>query len=102
MFWAGFIICLFVSLLLFLFGYLIAQKKQLSLISGYDEKTYKGDKEKLAKSVGTFCMIIGILTILLPIGLQFVSSYIGIVYGIIVIASTIGLIIYINLINKEA
>lgn len=100
MFWGGFITCLLVSLLLFLFGYLIAQKKQLSLIAGYDEKSYKGDKEKLAKSVGSFCMLIGVLTVLLPIGLEFIGSFIGIIYTIIVIAGTIGLIIYINLINR--
>ncbi len=101
MFWGGFITCLFVSLLLFFFGYLIWYKKNLSLIAGYDEHTYKGDKDKLAKSVGSFCMIIGVLTLILPIGLEFIGSFIGLIYTIIIIAGTIGLIIYINLINKE-
>lgn len=100
MFWPAFFTCFFVSLILFLFGYLIGKKKQLSLIAGYDEKTYKGDKDKLAKAVGSFSMIIGALTILFPIGLEFIGSFIGIIYTIIVIAGTIGLIIYINLINK--
>lgn len=100
MFWAGFITCLLVSLLMFLFGYLIGQKKQLSLIAGFDEKTYKGDKEKLAKSVGSFCMLIGVLTILLPIGLEFLGSFVGVIYAIIVVVGTIALIIYINLVNK--
>lgn len=98
MFWGAFITCLLVSFFLFLFGYLIGKKKQLSLIAGFDEKTYKGDKDKLAKSVGSFCMLIGILTILLPLGLEFVGFLTGIIYSIIVVAGTIGLIIYINLI----
>ncbi|CAM5209465.1 hypothetical protein UACE39S_06534 [Ureibacillus acetophenoni] len=100
MFLPAFIICLFVGLLLFLFGFLIGKKKQLTLIAGYDEKTYKGDKEKLAKAVSSFCILIGVLTILFPIGLEFIGNFIGFIYTIIVFVGTIGLVIYVNLLNK--
>lgn len=92
----GFITCLFVSLLLFLFSYLIWRKKQLSLISGYKEETFKGDKNKLAKAVGSFLMVNGILTLILPFALEFIGSFTGIIFMIIIILGTTGLIILIN------
>lgn len=101
MLWVGFITCFFVSLLLFFFSYLIWKKKNLSLIAGFDEQTYKGDKNKLAKAVGSFCMIIGILTLILPFALEFSGDIGGILYTVFVIIGTIGVIIYINLINKN-
>ncbi|MFJ7934077.1 DUF3784 domain-containing protein [Sporosarcina sp. NPDC096371] len=96
-----FIVCLFVSLLLFFFSYSIWKKKNLSFIAGYDENTFKGDKNKLAKAVGSITMIIGIVTLLLPFALEFIGSFVGILFGTIVFVGTIGLVIYINAINKE-
>ncbi|VDG98072.1 Uncharacterised protein [Lysinibacillus sphaericus] len=46
MFLGGFIACLFVSVFCFLFRYLIWRKKELSLISGYNEKTYSAIRLK--------------------------------------------------------
>lgn len=94
---AGIITCTFVGIICFLFGYLIWSKKQLSLIAGFDEKTYKGDKNKLAKTAGLFTIGVGILTILLPISLEFIGSFTGILYTIIIILGTIGVVIYLNL-----
>ncbi|WP_432363751.1 DUF3784 domain-containing protein [Sporosarcina sp. UB5] len=96
MFWGALITCLFVSILCFLFSYLIWKKREFSLIAGYNEESFKGDKEKLAKSVGLFLLIIGLLTLLLPFGLEFIGSVAGTLFAIIVIVGTIGLIIYIN------
>ena len=100
MFLGVFITCLFVSTICFLFGYLIWKKKQLSLISGYNEKTYSGDKEKLAYGVGLLLTGIGVLTLLLPFGLEFIGSITGNLYGIIVIVSTVACVVYIRSINK--
>ena len=100
MFLGSFITCLFVSIICFLLGYLIWKKKELSLISGYNEKTYSGDKDKLAYGVGLLLTGIGVLTLLLPFGLQFIGSIIGIFYGIIVVVSIVACVVYIKSINK--
>ncbi|MDR4888197.1 DUF3784 domain-containing protein [Fredinandcohnia sp. QZ13] len=97
---AGFITCFFAGLLCILLGFLIWKKKQLSLIAGYNEETYKGDKEKLAKVVGLFTIIVGLLTILLPFGLEFVSELFGLLFGAIITIGSIVLIIYVNKFNK--
>lgn len=100
MFLGGFIACLFVSIICFLFGYLIWKKKELSLISGYNEKTYSGDRDKLAYGVGLLLIGIGVLTLLLPFGLEFIGSIIGTLYGIIVVVSIVTCVVYIKSINK--
>lgn len=100
MFLAGLITCLLVSVILFLFSYLIWKKKELSFISGYNEQTFKGDKNKLAKAVGSFLMVIGILTLILPFVLEFIGSIGGILFTITIIIGIIGLVVYINAINK--
>ena len=100
MFLGGFITCLLVSIICFLFSYLIWKKKEFSFISGYNEKTYSGDKEKLARGVGLLLLEIGILTFFLPFGLEFIGSVIGILYGIIVVISIVVCIGYIKSINK--
>ncbi|MEK5440431.1 MULTISPECIES: DUF3784 domain-containing protein [unclassified Fredinandcohnia] len=97
---AGFIICFIVGLLCIFMGYLTWKKKILSLIAGYNEETFKGDKEKLAKAVGVFTIIIGVLTILLPFGLEFISEWVGLLFGAITFVGTILLIIYVNQLNR--
>ncbi|WP_369902814.1 DUF3784 domain-containing protein [Bacillus manliponensis] len=96
---AGFVVCVIVSLIMFLFGYLIWKKKKLHLIAGYNEKEFTGNKEKLAKISGVFSICIGILTLLLPFGLEFIGDFVGIIFAITVALSTIGVIIYMNLIQ---
>ncbi|MEH7382771.1 DUF3784 domain-containing protein [Bacillus sp. JJ1533] len=99
---AGFIVCFFVGLFCIFMGFLIWKKKQLSLIAGYKEDAYKDDKKKLAKVVGLFTIVIGLLTILLPFGLEFISELFGLLFGAIVVLGSIVLVIYINKINKPA
>lgn len=93
---AGFVVCGIVSFIMFMFGYLIWKKKQLYLIAGYNEKEFKGNKEKLAKVAGMFSIFIGILTVALPFGLEYINEFVGIFFSIIVVLSTIGVIIYVN------
>nr|WP_304220292.1 DUF3784 domain-containing protein [Fredinandcohnia onubensis] len=96
---AGFITCFIVGLLCVFMGFLVWKKKMLSLIAGYNEETFKGDKEKLAKAVGVFTIMIGVLTILLPFGLEFISEWIGLLYGAITVVGSIVLIVYVNKLN---
>ncbi|WP_010678046.1 DUF3784 domain-containing protein [Bacillus timonensis] len=98
---AGFIICFLVGFLCIFMGLLIWKKKQLFLIAGYNEETYKGDKEKLAKAVGLFTIFIGILTMLLPFGLEFISEWIGLLFGLITVAGSIALIVFVNILNQS-
>ena len=53
----GIITCIFVSVLLFLFSFVIWKKKDLSFVAGYNEQTFIGDKNKLANAVGAFLMV---------------------------------------------
>lgn len=96
---AGFITCFLVGVLCIFMGYLTWKKKMLSLIAGYNEETFKGDKEKLAKAVGVFTIIIGLLTIFLPFGLEYLSEWVGLLFGAITLVGTIVLIIYVNKLN---
>lgn len=92
----GIITCIFVSVLFFLFSFLIWKKKDLSLISAYNEQTFKGDKHKLAKGVGIFLLIIGLLILILPFALEFSGNIGGTIVVIMMIIGIIGLAIYIN------
>ncbi|ACK58827.1 conserved hypothetical protein [Bacillus cereus B4264] len=67
---AGFLVCLFVGLLIIFLGYQIHVKKRLFLLAGYQEETFVGDKNKLAKLSGAFSYIVGVATIILPLGLE--------------------------------
>jgi Domain of unknown function (DUF3784) len=96
---AGFITCFIVGLLCTFMGFLVWKKKMLSLIAGYNEETFKGDKEKLAKAVGVFTIMIGVLTTLLPFGLEFISEWVGLLYGAITVVGSIVLLIYVNKLN---
>ncbi|WP_438313190.1 DUF3784 domain-containing protein [Sporosarcina sp. FA9] len=87
---------LFASTFCIIFGYLIWKKEELSLISGYNEKTFSGDKEKLARGIGILLIVIGILTILLPFGLEFVGSITGIIYGFIVVVGSVVTYLYVK------
>jgi len=96
---AGFITCFIVGILCIFMGFLVWKKKMLSLIAGYNEESFKGDKEKLAKAVGVFTIMIGVFTILLPFGLEFISEWIGLLYGAITVVGSIVLVIYVNKLN---
>ncbi|MGN1400317.1 MAG: DUF3784 domain-containing protein [Bacillus sp. (in: firmicutes)] len=48
-------------------GYLIGVKKMLSLIIGFSDSTFYGDKNKYAKRTGLTAIILGILVLVLPL-----------------------------------
>lgn len=97
----GIITSLFTSGLLFFFSYLIWKKQQLTLIAGFNEDTFKGDKNKLAKAVGLFLMICGILMLILPLGLEFAGSIAGQVISILIIVGIVVLVVYIHRLGKS-
>lgn len=72
-------------------GYLVWFKKMLFFIAGYNEATFTGDKEQLAKSTGIIAILAGILVIILPFALEFFGKIAVVVFcalilfGIVVI-----------------
>ena len=96
----GVIACIFVSVLLSLFSFVIWKKKDLSFVAGYNEQTVSGDPHKLANAVGIFLMISAVLTLILPFALVFIGAIAGILFATIFITGMVGLVIYIKLINK--
>ncbi|MEN1935268.1 DUF3784 domain-containing protein [Paenibacillus sp. 102] len=98
----GFIICFLVGMLIIILGYQIHMKKRLFLLAGYQEETFVGDKEKLARISGFFSYVIGIITVLLPFALEAIGDAAGIGYGIFVVISTMVLVIWSNVINKPS
>ena len=98
----GFITCIVMALIMIIMGYQIHIKKKLWLIAGYQEETFVGDKERLAKVSGVFLYILGITTFLLPFGLESIGNIAVIVFGIFVILGTILVIIWANSINKHS
>lgn len=90
------IICSLISLFICYIGYLIWKKKKLHLIAGYDENSFYGNHEKLAKTVGIFSFFIGIKTFLLPFGVHLFGPSAGLGYILLVVAASIGLVIKVN------
>ncbi|MTH54620.1 DUF3784 domain-containing protein [Bacillus mangrovi] len=95
----GYLVCAAVGILLFVMAYLIWKKKHLYLIAGYSEEAFKGDKEKLARTMGLFCAVIGLLTLFLPFGLDFIGDAAGIAFGAVVYLSAVFLVIYVQLLK---
>nr|WP_239581468.1 DUF3784 domain-containing protein [Jeotgalibacillus terrae] len=95
------IVCFFVSGILFFFSYQIGKKKELTLIAGFNEETFKGDKNKLAGATGLYLMILGILMLVFPLGFAFFGSIAGQVLFVLVIVTTILLIWYMNRLSKS-
>ena len=98
---AGFLVCLFVGLLIIFLGYQIHVNKKLFLLAGYQEETFVGDKNKLAKLSGVFSYIVRVATILLPFGLEKIGDVVGIVYAILIVLGTIVFLIKANMLNKS-
>ncbi|MBX4163801.1 DUF3784 domain-containing protein [Priestia megaterium] len=74
-----------VSLICFLFSYLIGYKKMLFLIIGYKDELFLGDKDKLSKRVGIIAFLLGIITLLLPLGVNWLGNIVINIYVFIVI-----------------
>ncbi|USK99875.1 DUF3784 domain-containing protein [Bacillus tropicus] len=97
---SGFVVCTLVGLIIVIMGYLIHIKKQLFLIAGYQDATFIGDKNKLAKLFGIFAYIVGIATFLLPIGLEFFGGISGKIYATCVVVGTAFVLVRKQMLNK--
>lgn len=95
-----FVICTLVSLVIMIIGYQIHIKKHLFLIAGYQENTFIGDKNKLAKLFGIFAYIVGIVTFLFPFGLKAFGDIAGIIYAVCICGGVIVVLIWKQIINK--
>lgn len=62
----GTLITIGIGIIIIYFGYLIRVKKMLSLIIGYDDNTFYGDKDKYAKRMGLTTIILGLIVITIP------------------------------------
>ncbi|MGG3801722.1 DUF3784 domain-containing protein [Metabacillus fastidiosus] len=101
MFLGGVITCALVGFISIFLGYLIWIKKELSIIAGFNDKIFKGDRNKLAKAYGLFAIFIGILTFILPFALEFDKSVFVIIYTIIVILGSIFVRVYAHKLNNS-
>ncbi|MDW4525428.1 DUF3784 domain-containing protein [Rossellomorea marisflavi] len=101
MLWGAIVGSLFASLFLFGSAYLIWYKKDLTFIAGYDEKKFKGDKVRLARAYGIFCLASGILTVFLPFALEFIGSYAGALFGTWITVGVLVLSFYSKSLNNE-
>ncbi|MEI4800852.1 DUF3784 domain-containing protein [Bacillus sp. FJAT-51639] len=98
----GFITCIVIALIMIIMGYQIHIKKKLWLIAGYQEETFVGDKERLAKVSGVFLYVVGITTFLLPFGLESIGDIVAITYAVLVILGILLVIVWGNIINKHS
>ena len=96
----GFIICIVLAFIIIFMGYQIHIKKKLWLIAGYQEDSFIGDKEKLAKLSGIFSYKVGIATFLLPFGLEFLGDISGIIYAVFICVGTVAILVWTHIINK--
>ncbi|AEH60836.1 conserved hypothetical protein [Methanosalsum zhilinae DSM 4017] len=74
--------------MLIVLGYLIAFKKKMALIAGYNEKEVK-DKQGLARLVGYFTISIGAVTAIMPFLMQNIGEYAIWIFSVIVIGGSI-------------
>ncbi len=102
MLWGALVGSIFASLFLFGSAYLIWHKKDLTFIAGYDEKKFKGDKVRLARAYGIFCLASGILTVLLPFALAIIGSYAGAIFGIWLTVGVVMLAFYSQSLNAKS
>ncbi|KQU63293.1 DUF3784 domain-containing protein [Rossellomorea marisflavi] len=102
MLWGTLVGCLFASLFLFGSAYLIWYKKDLTFIAGYDEKKFKGDKDRLARAYGIFCLVSGVLTVLLPFALAIIGSYAEAIFGIWLTVGVVMLAFYSQSLNAKS
>ncbi|SDB81479.1 DUF3784 domain-containing protein [Shouchella lonarensis] len=87
-------IAVFASMQLFIVSWLIWKKKMLSLVAGYDEDTFKGDKNKLARETGLVATITGLLVLMLPFADEYVGEWAGNMVGIVMAVMILGWVIF--------
>ncbi|MGE7948986.1 DUF3784 domain-containing protein [Lysinibacillus sp. NPDC093688] len=97
---AGYITCIVLALIIIFMGFLIHIKKKMWLIAGYQEDSFLGDKDKLAKLFGLFSYIVGIATFLLPFGLEFWGIVSGMIYAICICLGTVVTLVLKQIMNK--
>lgn len=87
------ILCTVVSLACFFLGYLIWGKEKLSLVIGYHEETFSGDKTKLARASGLIMCEIGILILALPFALAYFGVMTGPIYTLALLCGVVAIVI---------
>ncbi|WP_083669708.1 DUF3784 domain-containing protein [Viridibacillus sp. FSL H8-0123] len=68
---------------------MIWKKKKLSLIAGFQESDFNGDKEKLAKDIWIFSIFIGVVGIAFPFSIQLIGEWVAWVLTIVIFVSSI-------------
>lgn len=56
----------------------------LFLIIGYKDELFLGDKDRLSKRVGVIAFLLGIITLLLPLGVELLGNIVINIYAFIV------------------
>ncbi|ETT81500.1 DUF3784 domain-containing protein [Viridibacillus sp. FSL R5-0477] len=79
---------------------MIWKKKKLSLIAGFQESDFNGDKEKLAKDIWIFSIFIGVVGIAFPFSIQLIGEWVAWVLTIVIFVSSIFNVIKINIGNN--
>jgi hypothetical protein len=102
MFIPGVVMCTIVSVYLIFFGFFIGKKKELGLLTFFDENAFKGDKDKLSNAIGMLVVGVGIVIFILPFALNFIGIYAGVIIGMLVIAAGLASVIFYIYLNKTA
>ncbi|WP_107951574.1 DUF3784 domain-containing protein [Lysinibacillus parviboronicapiens] len=97
----GFITCIVLAAIISFMGYQIHIKKKLWLIAGYQEESFTGDKDQLAKLFGIFSYIVGIATFLLPFGLEYWGFISNIIYAVCICVGSVVILVWKQIINKQ-
>jgi len=95
-----YVVSILIGVMSIYFGNLVWKQKKLSLITGYDEATFKGNKEAFAKLIGQSTIYFGIGLISLPFGLQLIGTWYGIIFGLIVFVATVNILLKLMSISK--
>ncbi|MEH7387023.1 DUF3784 domain-containing protein [Bacillus sp. JJ1521] len=65
-------------------GYLIRVKKKLSLIIGFSETTFYGEKDKYAKRTGVTAIILRVIVLLMPLVVSVFGESVIQIYKVII------------------
>ncbi|MEB2301384.1 DUF3784 domain-containing protein [Lysinibacillus xylanilyticus] len=70
-------------------------KQLFIIIAGYQDSEYKGDKEKLGRIMGIYSIVIGLLILITPLGIKYLSNWFS--WGLVGIFVLITLFIFIQI-----
>ncbi|MGE7603529.1 DUF3784 domain-containing protein [Peribacillus sp. NPDC097675] len=85
-----------IGLIIVISGCLIWFKKMLFLIAGYNESSFFGNKDKLAKRAGIIIILLGIVTILFPYFQNSLGDTAEVIYPSIIIIGVVLLIFFVK------